>query len=401
MSRTSHESFPAAKKPAIQFYIGDWRKDPAVSGLTYAARGLWLEMLFLMHESPHRGYLLIGAGMVPSVAQLTRATHGNDVRSVSRLLAELEESGVFSRNTPGTDWYREGLPQETIVSRRMVRDELNRKQWTANGKSGGSPALGVKYNTPGYVYAFRRLRDGAVKCGISVAPERRFYRLKYAHGELETLATAFVDDMGAEEAAIHSKYKHCSDGEWFKMTPEEVLSLVSTLKGKDKGNGKGTPHQNPLSSSSTSTSVEKTTTLPPPPTPSQNRPAAAGEAVSITRIKAKTLINVIAPAHAKLGAPGDIERAITEATTQLTTRQDLESAWKELRENHTKACESWAADIRRRGDKAFVPHLFRWLASGECWYPPALKAPVAKEDGAIAHGELVKRIRMGGANGTR
>ncbi len=47
----------ASKLPAFQFYPGDWLKDPAVRSLPLEARGLWIDLLCIMHESDRRGYL--------------------------------------------------------------------------------------------------------------------------------------------------------------------------------------------------------------------------------------------------------------------------------------------------------------------------------------------------------
>lgn len=51
------------KLPAFQFYPGDWRKDPGVQSLSFHDRGVWHEMLCLMHESEERGKLTLnGSG---------------------------------------------------------------------------------------------------------------------------------------------------------------------------------------------------------------------------------------------------------------------------------------------------------------------------------------------------
>ena len=55
---------------------------------------------------------------------------GCSLEQVSRLLRELEDSGVFSRTEHGT-----------IYSRRMVKDEATRRAKAAAGKLGGNPRL--------------------------------------------------------------------------------------------------------------------------------------------------------------------------------------------------------------------------------------------------------------------
>ena len=117
-----------AKLPAFQFYPGDWMKDPSLRSCSYAARGLWTDMLCLMFENDRRGYLQLNGNPV-STAALARMTGGAE-EEVSRLLQELESSGVFSRTAHGM-----------IYSRRQVRDEDKRQKCAEAGKLGGNPTL--------------------------------------------------------------------------------------------------------------------------------------------------------------------------------------------------------------------------------------------------------------------
>jgi hypothetical protein len=117
------------KLPSLQFYPGDWMKDPAVRSVTVAARGLWIDMLCLMHESDRRGYLQHATGRPVTSEQLARMT-GCSASEVARLLRELEESGVFSRTEDGV-----------IFNRRMVLDEHKRTLFREAGRKGGNPAL--------------------------------------------------------------------------------------------------------------------------------------------------------------------------------------------------------------------------------------------------------------------
>jgi biotin operon repressor len=113
------------KLPSFQFYPGDWMKDPGVRSVSLEARGLWIDMLCLLFESGRRGYLQHATGKPVSDEQLARMTGGSSGQ-VSRLLQELEDSGVFSRTEHGT-----------IYSRRMIRDERKRSACSEAGKKGG------------------------------------------------------------------------------------------------------------------------------------------------------------------------------------------------------------------------------------------------------------------------
>lgn len=113
----------------MQFYPGDWLKDPAVRSVSLAARGLWTDMLCLMHESPRRGYLQHANGKPVTAEQLARMT-GCSTDEVSRLLQELEDAGVFSCTDHGV-----------IYSRRMVRDEKIREIRSRSGRLGAQSRL--------------------------------------------------------------------------------------------------------------------------------------------------------------------------------------------------------------------------------------------------------------------
>lgn len=112
------------KLPAFQFYTGDWMKDPELRSVGYSARGLWIDMLSLMHENVRRGYLQLN-GKPVTAEQLARMT-GGSTDDVSRLLQELDSSGVYSRTDDGT-----------VFCRRMVRDEQKRAKCSEAGKRGG------------------------------------------------------------------------------------------------------------------------------------------------------------------------------------------------------------------------------------------------------------------------
>jgi hypothetical protein len=118
-----------AKLPSFQFYPGDWRKDPGVQSLEYHDRGVWWEMLCLMHECEPRGKLAIGGRPIPPerVATMLGLLKQNYEICLSRLL----DAGVAARESDT------GI----VYCRRMVRDEHIRSIRSAAGKTGGNPIL--------------------------------------------------------------------------------------------------------------------------------------------------------------------------------------------------------------------------------------------------------------------
>lgn len=126
------------KRPASQYYWGDWRRDTALQSCSLAARGLWHEMNCLMHDCEPYGHLMVGASPMQP-AQLARLV-GVAAKECAALLAELESAQVFSR--------RES--DGAIYSRRMVRDEDLRERRAAGGQAGAEHgAKGAKHGGKG------------------------------------------------------------------------------------------------------------------------------------------------------------------------------------------------------------------------------------------------------------
>src|SRR5262245_40705133 len=106
------------KLPSLQFYPGDWLRDP-VSGCSLAAQGLWLRLMILMHDSERYGYLSQSGSPIPR-EQLARRCGCCSLAEFDLLFAELESAGIPSRTQDGM-----------VYSRRMSRDAEERRKATA------------------------------------------------------------------------------------------------------------------------------------------------------------------------------------------------------------------------------------------------------------------------------
>jgi hypothetical protein len=130
------------KFPFLKFFPADWFADRGVRHVSYAARGLWFDMICIMHGSPVYGHLLDPTGQPMGVEGIAKET-GGTVDEVRKLLAELERAKVYSTvlvNQADNQGVNQ-TPKQTIVCRRMVEDETKRARLAANGASGGNPAL--------------------------------------------------------------------------------------------------------------------------------------------------------------------------------------------------------------------------------------------------------------------
>lgn len=110
------------KRPAFQFYPGDWLRDPALRMCSSASRGLWIDMICVMHQAHPYGHLVFNGNPV-TASQLAKMV-GETPADVTEMLAELQAAGVFSRDDNGV-----------IYSRKMVRDELEREAWKNRQKN--------------------------------------------------------------------------------------------------------------------------------------------------------------------------------------------------------------------------------------------------------------------------
>lgn len=122
-------------RPWMKFYPADWRSDPALRMCSMAARGLWMEMLCVMHEAEPYGHLLVKGRPVADV-DLARMA-GITLKECRKSLATLELHGVYSVSENGT-----------IYSRRMVEDHAKALRDKENGKAGGNPVLKQGDNPP-------------------------------------------------------------------------------------------------------------------------------------------------------------------------------------------------------------------------------------------------------------
>lgn len=117
----------APRDPWSKFYWRDWRSDQQLRNCGLAARGLWLEILAIMHAANPVGHLLVN-GHPPTDHQLALQV-GASVADVRRLKAELLAAGVPD------------VIDGVWISRRMVRDTKRRAVNRENGSAGGNPKL--------------------------------------------------------------------------------------------------------------------------------------------------------------------------------------------------------------------------------------------------------------------
>jgi hypothetical protein len=113
----------SAPRPWMKFHPRDWQADEGLAFCSIGARGLWVELMCIMHQTQPYGHLLV-KGKQPTDKQLSILLRVPLI-DLTKLMEELEENEVFSRTNDGT-----------IFSRRMVRDEGVHEQAARYGHKG-------------------------------------------------------------------------------------------------------------------------------------------------------------------------------------------------------------------------------------------------------------------------
>lgn len=112
-----------AKAPYFPFYPGDWMKDPSLSMCAPATRGIWSDLLCVIHELNQGG---TASGSAEQLARACRCTVAEFVAAADELAAT-GTADISQRNG-----------RYHIHSRRMERDLKTRAEREAAGSAGGN-----------------------------------------------------------------------------------------------------------------------------------------------------------------------------------------------------------------------------------------------------------------------
>lgn len=118
----------------VKWDFAKWRGDAGLRMCGLAARGLWADLLAVMHECEPYGHLAFN-GRAPTPKQIASIVGMTSEEEIIGLLRELEDNGVFSRTDKGL-----------IFSRKQVRDKTAREVGKRNGAIGGNPVLTKRDN---------------------------------------------------------------------------------------------------------------------------------------------------------------------------------------------------------------------------------------------------------------
>lgn len=203
----------SGKLPAIQFYPGDWRKDPGVQSLDYESRGIWFEILLIMFESEKRGKLALN-GRPMEDDELAHYL-GLEVAKVQQTLSKLVSKGVAKYDD-----------EKYLMNRRMVSDDKLRLIRAQAGAEGGKQsaskrqANGKQNPTP----------SSSVSVSTAVTTSKTDNNMV---GRFEQIWDKYPNRDGRKAAERHFKASVKTDADFsrIKNALENYLKSAPVLKG--------------------------------------------------------------------------------------------------------------------------------------------------------------------------
>lgn len=123
-----------AKAPGFWFFTGDWMKDPELRFCSLFARGLLVDLLCILFEANEQGFASNPDGTPRPDWQIVDAVAGGSRDEKLAALAELERSGVLSRDSRGV-LYSRRLSRLADLSKQRSKSGAKRKQ---NGSKTGA-----------------------------------------------------------------------------------------------------------------------------------------------------------------------------------------------------------------------------------------------------------------------
>lgn len=209
-----------AKRPWGKWFWSDWMADTGLRRSSYAARGLWIDMLCIAAEGDPIGYLVV-KGEPLSPGDLARMT-GGDPTEVATLLNELDRNGVLSRDRNGT-----------IYNRRMVREAKKLKASAKGGKKGGK----VTYEKQTGIFGTQGVTQEATQ-GTTQAP----YAICQSNSEPKgsALAGEWSDDRATlfggalqwlkKQTSRSEKACRTLIGKWLKLTADDATAVLGVIR---------------------------------------------------------------------------------------------------------------------------------------------------------------------------
>lgn len=117
-----------SKKESFAFYPVDWMSDSRLRLCSAGARGLWVDILCLMHLSNERGYLLVDDTVLDE--EMLQKRLGYDAKEFNDCFMELRRYNIIKKDE-----------KNRYFSKTMVNSQKISEKRSMSGKLGGNPNL--------------------------------------------------------------------------------------------------------------------------------------------------------------------------------------------------------------------------------------------------------------------
>ena len=211
------------KRPAVQLYTGDWLKDPCLGQCSPATRGIWIDLLALMHENSESGEL---TGTPASLAQIARCTE----RQMKSAIEELERTKTADVTKRPND--------VTVKNRRMSRayhERLSARKRKQKQRGTDEPTANVTPNVTEKSRSYSSSSPSTTVKDPPIKPPQSFFLPEWIDPEawagfveMRQRIRAPMTDR-AKRLAINALQKHRDAGE----NPTDLLnaSTQNSWKG--------------------------------------------------------------------------------------------------------------------------------------------------------------------------
>jgi hypothetical protein len=118
-------------KAKTDWFWSDWAGDPAVRRLSPAARGVWIDLLALASAGTPTGYVTDRKGRPILLDEIARFTNC-PVQELPKLIGEIEEKGVGSRDRTGRLFNRRMVREANLAAKRRAAGAVGNKAKALN-----------------------------------------------------------------------------------------------------------------------------------------------------------------------------------------------------------------------------------------------------------------------------
>jgi uncharacterized protein YdaU (DUF1376 family) len=119
------------KYPYIQFYVGDWLKDPELSMCSPATRGIWIDLICAIHEGNGAGKLVANRQQLSRLCRCTK----DEINLALSELANTKAADIYEENELVSITCRRirrakeiSLARQQAGSKGAARSQANREQ---------------------------------------------------------------------------------------------------------------------------------------------------------------------------------------------------------------------------------------------------------------------------------